>query len=449
MPVTLIQTSNANLLNLSTWTVGTGGAPGFPANGTTQENQRLNDTGPWGSSVLVWGTYPTATNDADGGWNSDSIAISNTSLYRYSVWVRRTSATTSGTFYFGLNTNGTNSVINLNDGAGNTNPYWDYRNIGWFDINQWYLVVGHLYPFNTSRTSANPESGIYTRQGGMVAPLGGNCPYDCKSISNTTTAMHRTYHYYCTDTTSRLQFFQPRIDLVDGNQPSVSTLLAQDLVSSSTVPQGIKFSDNTVQTSSFSSQDQHGELINITTFEQSGTWTKPTSCTRVLVKVVGGGGGAAGYMESGGGGGYAERVVDVTNVATVAVTIGAGGALVGYYAPAGDGGTSSFGSYCSASGGFGSNRNAAHTGGAGGTGSNGVINLQGGTGTGHCNSGGHYPGGNGGSTFFGSSATINRDTTSTKLFAGSPGTGGPGGRTNDGNAGTTGMPGLVVVYAYK
>jgi hypothetical protein len=215
---------------------------------------------------------------------------------------------------------------------------------------------------------------------------------------------------------------------------------------------GVTFPDSTTQTTKFDSVNDTGGIINITSFTASGIWTKPSGCTSVLVQVVGGGGGAAGYCESGGGGGYSEKVVDVTSVATVTVTVGGGGASVAYYAAGGAGGTSSFGTYCSASGGGGANTGGSHCGGDPGLGSGGSINLYGGVGTGHANNSGHYPGGTGGGTFFGGSGTVSRSTTSTKLYNGAPGSGGPGARTNDG-AGAAGISngesGLVVVYAYK
>lgn len=217
---------------------------------------------------------------------------------------------------------------------------------------------------------------------------------------------------------------------------------------------GLVFPDSTTQASTFTAAMDQGGLIQINSYGTAGTftWTKPSGCNTVLVKLVGGGGGAAGYCESGGAGGYSERVVDVSSVATVTVTVGGGGASVGYYAAGADGGTSSFGAYCSATGGYGSNRNSGHSGGVGGIGSGGNINLYGGTGTGHVNSAGHYPGGLGGRSFFGGSGAVNRATTSNKLYNGAPGTGGPGGRTNDGGGGAgiaNGEAGLVIVYSYK
>lgn len=211
---------------------------------------------------------------------------------------------------------------------------------------------------------------------------------------------------------------------------------------------GLVFGDSTVQTTKFDTAMDGGPLISINSFTSSGTWTKPSGCTRVLVKIIGGGGGGAGYCESGGGGGYAEQVVDVTAISSVAVTVGGGGGGVGYYAAAGGGGTSSFGAYCSATGGGGANSSYTHTGGHGGVGSVAAINLYGGDGSGHSNHAGHFPSGTGGGTYLGGSSTIRRDTTTTKLNVGAPGTGGPGGRTDDGNAGNVGETGMVIVYNY-
>lgn len=213
----------------------------------------------------------------------------------------------------------------------------------------------------------------------------------------------------------------------------------------------VGYSDSSSQNKSESTS--RGEIIQINTYTAAGsyTWSKPTGCTKILVKVTGGGGGAAGYCESGGAGGYAEKEIDVSSITSVSGTIGAGGASVGYYAGAGNGGTTTFGSYLSASGGYGANQNYSHTGGAGGVGSGGQINLYGGDGTGHANSHGYYPGGTGGASFWGGSSTVRRDTTSQKLYNGAPGAGGPGGRTDDGGGGSTayGENGIVVVYSYK
>jgi hypothetical protein len=116
---------------------------------------------------------------------------------------------------------------------------------------------------------------------------------------------------------------------------------------------------------------------NVQAFSSSGTWTKPSGCTKVLIELWGagggGGGGASGpgnqnssdlnYGGSGGGGGaYMQLLVDASSLgSTVSVTIGAGGTAgaagtAGSTGSAGGtGGTTSFGTTAYAFGGLGGN----------------------------------------------------------------------------------------------
>lgn len=215
-----------SIINWDSWTVGSGGATGYGQNGLTAENARLVDTDPWGNSNIVWGSYPSGDGNADGGWNTSWFTIDKTKLYRFSVWVRRISTTTGGTFYLGMYDN-VGSVV-MSTGAVNTNAYWDCRNISWMTQNQWYLVVGHVYPHDTTYTGRHPDSGVYTVEGGRFGNIGG-CNIgsgDIKWNPLATSSLHRTYHYYCNDSTSRLQFYQPRVDLCDGTEPTINELLS-------------------------------------------------------------------------------------------------------------------------------------------------------------------------------------------------------------------------------
>lgn len=111
-------------------------------------------------------------------------------------------------------------------------------------------------------------------------------------------------------------------------------------------------------------------------FTSSGTFTVPSGITAVKVTVVGGGGnGGSGYTgcgqqggAGGGGGGLAIKyITGLTPGGTVSVTVG------------GATGTSSFGAYCSATGGSNGANGApsAGAGGAGGSGSGGDLNMTG------------------------------------------------------------------------
>jgi hypothetical protein len=136
-----------------------------------------------------------------------------------------------------------------------------------------------------------------------------------------------------------------------------------------------------------------GGFSNMDVITSTSTWTNPGSVTKVKVTVVGaGGGGAHGYpaggINGGGGGGGGGTAIEVLTIPTspVPVTIGAGGQGGNFYpnatCPGAPGGTSSFGAYCSATGGGGGygQPSPIAAGGAGGAGSGGTINLKGGVG---------------------------------------------------------------------
>ena len=131
--------------------------------------------------------------------------------------------------------------------------------------------------------------------------------------------------------------------------------------------------------------NQDGIWSNVSSAGGSGTWTKPTGCSRVLVYVTGGGGGArvndSTYRNAGGGGGGTSiRYIDVSSVNSVAVTWGAGGGYARNGGRGGTGGTSTFGAYCSAFGGQGGFTDSPYEGGRGGDATGGDINLVGGSG---------------------------------------------------------------------
>ena len=130
---------------------------------------------------------------------------------------------------------------------------------------------------------------------------------------------------------------------------------------------------------------QNGTWNSKSTSGGSGTWTKPAGCNHVLVYVTGGGGGARindnSYRGAGGGGGAtAIKYIDVSGVASVTYAYGGGGGYVRNGGRAGTGGTSSFGSYCTATGGQGGQSDNPHQGGPGGNASGGDINIPGGGG---------------------------------------------------------------------
>ena len=118
-----------------------------------------------------------------------------------------------------------------------------------------------------------------------------------------------------------------------------------------------------------------GGFSNMQVFTSPGTWTNPGSVTKVKVTVVGGGGSGDQNGPGGGSGGAAIEIIPFPSGTNVPVTVGA--ARIPTFGNGASGNTSSFGAYCSATGGTGS----SNTFNSGGSGSGGLINAKGGANT--------------------------------------------------------------------
>lgn len=225
---TLRGTQSSNILpDPNTWTTGTGGQTGYGVNGSNTEQNRLVVTDdPWGGRSVTWRTTPDSTSGADGGWNSSYYTIDTAYTYRYSVWVRRYTSGTGGTFYMGMNPDPLRNDNNLQQG----NPYFTYASQSLLTQNQWYLVVGHVFYEGYNAGTRHPDSGWYEKTADGAVKIAdksyGNVgDQDVRWNSGTTSARHRVYHYYTTNTASGLEFAYPRLDKCDGTEPSIQELV--------------------------------------------------------------------------------------------------------------------------------------------------------------------------------------------------------------------------------
>ena len=224
------------------------------------------------------------------------------------------------------------------------------------------------------------------------------------------------------------------------------------------------------------------QSMNVYTSPGTATWTKPSGITKVKVIVTGGGGGCSAVGGNraddigagGAAGGTAIKIIDVSSISSVTVTVGMGGTATPYNynenvsstVSPNDGAPSSFGSHCSATGGNAGRsyytNNAQTTGHAiPGVGSGGDINIRGGYGdlpTLNMSVPQGIPGGLGGVSFWGGPGRGAMDDNftggsndvggggSTGNSAGAYGSGGSAGsRDITGGAGTHGV---VVVENY-
>lgn len=218
---------NPGLLDYSTWSLT--GAPGWSLNGPSSENSRIIYGNPMNDLDIMWYVpLNDAASDADGGFVSPKVQIDKTKKYRFSIWMRRENCGTgSGTSYFGLyayNSSGTNTgVLKLNDSTVNTNLYFTsfpYTSYSGSTQDNWVLFVYYVHPNTYTATTSDPTSGAYKLDGTHITGGG-----DCKWNTDSTQASLRSYLYYSTKTDEKQYFYRPRIDLCDGSEPSISTLL--------------------------------------------------------------------------------------------------------------------------------------------------------------------------------------------------------------------------------
>lgn len=220
---------DSNLLNYSVWATGQTGSIGqfnqITSNGTV--NSRVLDTDPFNNSNIVWQSYNANSGASSGGYTSTAITIDPSKTYRNSVWVKRLNAGFGEVFNRVIcnvaltdvsATGTTNTTFNLTYGAdANTIP-----------LNQWMLHMSYIRPYTWTGTTDDPNTGIITTGGtnkGISYGVG-----DVKFASNATQiqpVIYAPYAYAGMSVTGiTYEIAYPRFELVDGTEPSLTTLLA-------------------------------------------------------------------------------------------------------------------------------------------------------------------------------------------------------------------------------
>jgi hypothetical protein len=230
---------------------------------------------------------------------------------------------------------------------------------------------------------------------------------------------------------------------------------ALDKESGSTLTLGGSGTAVTVHASATTSGFPEAGLASVQTFTSSGTWTRPTGITKVIMEVQGAGGGGAGndgtgyYCTGGGGGGYAKKFLDVSSISTSTITVGAAGSGGGSASSGGAGGATSWADGTNTITGNGGNAGIARTsnnaGEAGGSASGGDINIDGGYSIGVYHNQSLDRSYMAGGSFLG---VAGNGTTS----GANPGTGygaGGGGVMASSGSGAAGAAGIVIVWEYK
>jgi len=182
-------------------------------------------------------------------------------------------------------------------------------------------------------------------------------------------------------------------------------------------------------------------LNSVQTFTSSGTWTRPSDITKVIMEVQGAGGSGSAtatgsHVGGGGGGGYSKKLLDVSSISSSTITVGTAGAAVSVTNSGSDGTNT-----VTANGGAGAQR-VTYDDAQGGTASGGDINMTGGI--------GHAGGGSGafgGMSVLGFSGMGGYTGESNRILVGN-GYGAGGGGVYNASSGA-GTNGIVVVWEYK
>lgn len=220
-----------NLMIYNFWSVGNS-STGFSANDSNDTVIEV-DVDPYERRSIIWKSVNNdVSSGADGGWNSSAFNIDHTKKYRFTYWFKVKNKGITGTLYFGLygyDASSNIGVKNVTTGTNNTNPYFSYptHNNSIFPEDEWIMAIFYVYPSSTTAPhTIDADTGFYLKDGTKLSnPSSGNI--DSGAIWNTTNtrALHRTYLYYSTDPNVNIHWYYPRVDEVNGSEPTITEML--------------------------------------------------------------------------------------------------------------------------------------------------------------------------------------------------------------------------------
>lgn len=214
---------DSNALNRFPFVVGSGNQPPYAQYSST-DNIREVGLNPFGVSDVLWRGKSQISTGWCGGFNLSSyVPVDTNKLYRFACWFKR-STFTEGYLYFGLQ----GTVQSGTTWADNANFYFfSGTTMAPCVADKWYLVVGYVYPSTSETLAADIRAGVYDPVTGnrIIIPATTNF---CRHKSGINSLGFRISQYNCTTTNPETRFWQPRIDLCDGREPSIEELLKKN-----------------------------------------------------------------------------------------------------------------------------------------------------------------------------------------------------------------------------
>jgi len=209
-----------NLLNPETeWTVGTGSVGDWTAAGIVAENSRQILANPYGDNAVIWvGENIESALGFDGGYQRPIASVDPTKLYRVSFWLKKVDPTDGHIlwqFWNGVTRPILGTSVNLND------IY--YNSLSNFP-SEWVLFVTYIHPYTATLSDAISAKGCYTTDGTKLSvdPIN---EFRWKDASDTALYMREGFYNDPTDNNEEVHLWDPRVEVVDGTEPSIADLL--------------------------------------------------------------------------------------------------------------------------------------------------------------------------------------------------------------------------------
>ena len=193
---------------------------------SSTDNIRETGINPFGVSDILWRGKSQISSGWCGGFNLESaryVSLNNTKRYRFACWFKR-NTWAEGYLYFGLQ----GTVQSTSIWTDNANYYfWSTGVTSALEVDKWYLVVGYLYESDSEDAVMDIRSGVYSALTG-VKVISPTSTTFARQKAGTTLYGFRISQYNCTTVNPEIRFWQPRIDLCDGREPSIEELLKKN-----------------------------------------------------------------------------------------------------------------------------------------------------------------------------------------------------------------------------
>jgi hypothetical protein len=210
------------------------------------ENTKIARLSPGGSSICVSNqarSVNVSPPGPDGGFITKLKPVDPNQVYRLCLFIKRhkTQNTLVGRIYFGVYTTrdavedpidftGLNVHTLGSSTTTHSNPYFFYGFLNEAYCDEWLLVVSHMRPYQNTSQVQFDDTGVYRMSGEKITDHGllvnpNNAYNEFRMQADTIRLGIRAFMYYAETQHEFTDFVSPRIDLVNGRQPSIQSLI--------------------------------------------------------------------------------------------------------------------------------------------------------------------------------------------------------------------------------